>query len=143
MRQQMGKFGMNPSDVAYILPVDGYLQLIDGPGFTDVSEVGSDLAAKITGLIGTVYGSPVIASDILANSLNEDSSTDTATTGTAACAVNVNNYVIPRLAGVNIESEYSAANQRTALLASQSVGFNEIEAGTTGHAPAVRAAYTA
>jgi len=141
MRQQMGKFGMNPSDVAYILPVDGYLQLIDGPGFTDVSEVGSDLAAKITGLIGTVYGSPVIASDILANSLNEDSTTDTATTGTAACAVNVNNYVIPRLAGVNIESEYSVAQQRTALIASQSVGFNQIEAGTTGNAPVVRASY--
>ena len=137
MRQQMGKFGMNPSDVAYILPVDGYLQLIDGPGFTDVSEVGSELASKVTGLIGTVYGSPVIASDILANNLDK---TDAQTT-TAACAVNVNNYVIPRLAGVNIESEYSAAQQRTALIASQSVGFNQIEAGSTGHAPAVRASY--
>ena len=39
-------------------------------------------------------------------------------------------------------ARHSAANQRTALLASQSVGFNEIEAGTTGHAPAVRAAYS-
>ena len=57
---------MNPSDVAYILPVDGYYQLIDGPGFTDVSEVGSDLAAKVTGNNWYYYGSPVIASDILA-----------------------------------------------------------------------------
>jgi HK97 family phage prohead protease len=137
MRQQMGKFGMNPQDVAYILPTDGYLQLIDGPGFTDVTEVGSDLASKITGLVGTVFGSPVISSDILANQL---AATDAQTT-TAACAVNVNNYVIPRLAGVNIESEYSAANQRTALVASQSVGFNQIEAGTTGNRPVVRASY--
>ena len=138
MRQQMGKFGMNPSDVAYILPVDGYLQLIDGPGFTDVTEVGSDLASKVTGMIGTIYGSPVIASDILASNLDEATS---ARLTTAAAAVNVNNYVIPRLAGVNIESEYSAAQQRTALVASQSVGFNQIEAGTAGNAPVVRAAY--
>ena len=137
MRQQMGKFGMNPQDVAYILPTDGYLQLIDGPGFTDVTEVGSDLASKITGLVGTVFGSPVISSDILANQLAATG--DVATT--AAAAVNVNNYVIPRLAGVNIESEYSAANQRTALVASQSVGFNQIEAGTAGNAPVVRASY--
>jgi len=137
MRQQMGKFGMNPQDVAYILPTDGYLQLIDGPGFTDVTEVGSDLASKITGLVGTVFGSPVISSDILANQLSATGAVAT----TAAAAVNVNNYVIPRLAGVNIESEYSAANQRTALVASQSVGFNQIEAGTAGNAPVVRASY--
>ena len=137
MRQDMGKFGMNPQDVAYILPTDGYLQLIDGPGFTDVSEVGDALASKISGLIGTVYGSPVVASDVLANNLN--ASGDLATT--AAAAVNVNNYVIPRLGGVNIESEYQAANQRTALIASQSVGFNQIEAGTAGNRPVVRASY--
>ena len=53
----------------------------------------------------------------------------------------MNNYVIPRLAGVNIESEYSVAQQRTALVASQAVGFNEIEDGTAGNAPVVRASY--
>ena len=137
MRQDMGKFGMNASDVAYILPVDGYLQLIDGPGFTDITEVGSDLASKVTGMIGTIYGSPVIASDILASNLNAAG----AATTTAACAVNVNNYLIPRLKGVGIESEYSVAQQRTALVASQSVGFNQIEAGTAGNAPVVRASY--
>ena len=137
MRQDMGKFGMNASDVAYILPVDGYLQLIDGPGFTDITEVGSDLASKVTGMIGTIYGSPVIASDILASNLNAAG----AATTTAACAVNVNNYLIPRLKGVGIESEYSVAQQRTALVASQSVGFNQIEAGSAGNAPVVRASY--
>jgi len=137
MRQNMGKFGMNPQDVAYILPTDGYLQLIDGPGFTDVSEVGEALASKLSGLVGTIYGSPVISSDILANKLDDAS----AETSTAACAVNVNNYVIPRLAGVNIESDYQVAQQRTALVASQAVGFNEIEDGTTGNAPVVRASY--
>ncbi len=139
LRQQMGRYGMNPLDVAYILPTDGYLQLIDGPGFTDISEVGAPLASKLSGLIGTIYGSPVIASDQLENNL---SSTDVAgETSTAAAAVNVNNYVIPRLKGVGIETEYSAVNQRTGLIASQSVGFNQIEAGETGHRPAIRAKY--
>ena len=37
----MGKYGINPSDVTYILPTM-VLQLIDASGFTDVTEVGSD-----------------------------------------------------------------------------------------------------
>ena len=67
----MGKFGLNPTDVAYIVPVDQYYNLINDDGFSDVSEVGSDLAFKRLGVVGAVYGSPVIASDVLASATGE------------------------------------------------------------------------
>ena len=63
----MGKYGMDPSRVAYIVPNDVYYELIDATGFTDVSEVGNDAATKLIGQVGSIFGSPVIATNQLAN----------------------------------------------------------------------------
>ena len=63
--------------------------------------------------------------------------------GTAALAVNVNNYVIPRLRGVNIETDYIVKEQRTALIASQALGFEELVAGFAGNRPSVKLIYQA
>ena len=137
IRSEMGKYGMNPADVAYIVGLDQYYNLIADAGFSDVSEVGSDLALKRLGVVGAIYGSPVVATDVLAQGTKETG----AFTGTAALAVNVRNYVIPRLKGVSIETDYVVAGQRTAIVASQSLGFNELVAGTTNNEPAVRIEY--
>ena len=137
IRSEMGKYGMNPSDVAYIVGIDQYYNLIADAAFSDVSEVGSDLALKRLGVVGAIYGSPVIATDALAQGTKEGG----AFTGTAALAVNVRNYVVPRLKGVSIETDYEVAGQRTAIVASQSLGFNELVAGTTNNEPAVRIEY--
>ena len=56
-----------------------------------------------------------------------------AATSTAAVAVNVNNFIIPRLRGVNVETDYEVANQRTAIVASQALGFAELEAKANAH----------
>ena len=132
-RGEMGKYGINPADVAYIVNMEEYYNLVNDPAFSDVSEVGSDLAAKVQGTMGSVYGSPVVISDHFARAANK----------TAAIAVNVHNYVVPRLKGVGIESEYETANQRTAIVAAQSLGFTELYAGATGNLPSVRIEYAA
>ena len=137
IRAEMGKYRMTPADVAYIVGLDQYYNLIADAGFSDVSEVGSDLALKRLGVVGAIYGSPVVATDVLAQGTKETG----AFTGTAALAVNVRNYVIPRLKGVSIETDYEVAGQRTAIVASQSLGFNELVAGTTNNEPAVRIEY--
>jgi len=132
-RGEMGKYGINPADVAYIVSVGEYYNLINDAGFSDVSEVGSDLAAKVQGSMGSVYGSPVVICDQFSIAANK----------TAAIAVNVHNYVVPRLTGVSIETDYETANQRTAIVASQSLGFTELFAGASGDAPSVRIEYAA
>ena len=131
IRSEMGKYGVNPADVAYIVGIDQYYNLIADAAFSDVSEVGSDMAMKRIGAVGSLYGSPVVATDALAQGTKEAG----AFTGTAALAVNVNNYVIPRLKGVSIETDYEVAGQRTAVVAAQSLGFNELVAGTTNNEP--------
>jgi hypothetical protein len=131
IRSEMGKYGVNPNDVAYVVNVEEYFNLIADAAFSDISEVGSDLAMKVVGQVGSIYGSPVVASDQFAR----------ATTKTAACVVNVHNYLMPRLKAVGIETDYEVAGQRTALVAAQSRGFEELVAGSGADQPAVRIEY--
>ena len=132
IRSEMGKYGVNPADVAYIVTVEEYFNLIADAAFSDISEVGSELAMKVVGQVGSIYGSPVVASDQFSR----------ATTKTAACAVNVHNYLMPRLKAVGIETDYEVAGQRTALVAAQSRGFEELVAGDgAADEPCVRIEY--
>jgi len=125
----MGKYGINPTDVAYIVSQARYYELIEDTGFADITDVGSDIATKITGAIGAVYGSPVIVSD---------SFVAEADTAAVAIAVNLRNYVIPRLRGVTVETDYEVGNQRRVIVATQSLGFEELVADTAGNRSAVK-----
>ena len=128
-RKDMGKYGINPSDVAYIVSQARYYELIEDAGFADITDVGSDVATKITGTVGGVYGSPVIVSD---------SFPAEATGIPVAFAVNMRNYVIPRLRGVTVEQDYEVGNQRRVIVATQSLGFEELVADAAGNRSAVK-----
>ena len=133
-REGMGKYGVNPTDMAYIVSNDGFYDLLNDANFQTLDEVGSDLAARITGTIGAVYGTPVIVSE------------EFAAPGVgvpAALAVNTRNYVIPRLGGVTVEQDYEVMNQRRVIVASQALGFEELVAGVTGAEPVIKIDYIA
>lgn len=133
-REGMGKYGINPTDMAYVVSNDGYYDLLNDANFQTLDEVGSDLAARITGTIGAVFGTPVVVSE------------EFAAPGAgipAAFAVNTRNYVIPRLRGVTVEQDYEVMNQRRVIVATQSLGFEELIAGATGAEPVVKIDYVA
>jgi len=115
-RKNMGKYGINPADVVYIVNQAEYHNLIADAAYADVNQIG-DAANKLTGEVGRVYGSPVIVSDEFATP---------AVGKMYAVAVNARNYVIPRLRGVTVESDYEVANQRRVLVATQRIGFSDI-----------------
>jgi len=123
-RKQMGKWGMNPSDVIYIVNSTEYYNLLSDAEFQDVNLVGN-MATKLSGEIGEVFGSKVIVCDEFKAP---------ATSKFFAVAVNPKNFVMPRLRGVTIESDYEVANQRRVLVASQRLGFTDlIDASTACH----------
>jgi HK97 family phage prohead protease/HK97 family phage major capsid protein len=128
-RKDMGKYGINPSDVAYVVSQARYYELIEDAGFADITDVGSDVATKITGSVGAVYGSPVVVSDSFAAEADGVP---------AAFAVNIRNYVIPRLRGVTVEQDYEVGNQRRVIVASQALGFEELVADAAGNRSAVK-----
>ena len=133
MRAQMGKFGLNPADVAFLVNQTEYYSLLQDGAFQNLNEVG-DMATKIKGLVGAVYGSPVVVSDEFV---------ETPANGVpGAFAVNVRNYLIPRLRGVTVEQDYEVMNQRRVIVASQALGFTEIQGGNgTTYEPVVKMDY--
>jgi len=56
MRKNMGKYGINPSEVIYIVSQRSYYELLEDAEFQDANLVG-DMATKLNGEIGQVYGS--------------------------------------------------------------------------------------
>jgi HK97 family phage prohead protease len=121
-RKNMGKYGMNPADVVYIINTTEYFNLLQDAEFQDVNLVGSD-AVKLRGEIGSVYGSKVIVCDEFKTP---------AVSKFYGAAVYAKNYLMPRLRGVTIESDYEVANQRRVLVASQRIGFTDmIDASTS------------
>ncbi len=133
-RQSMGKYGVNPQDLAYIVSQNSYYDLLDDASFQTMDEVGSDLAVRITGTIGAVFGTPVVVSDEFPAE---------AAGIPAAFVVNPRNYVIPRLRGVTVEQDYEVMNQRRVIVASQSLGFEEILPAAGADKPSVKVDFVA
>ena len=121
LRKNMGKYGVNPSEVVYIVSQTSYYQLLEDAEFQDANLVG-DMATKLSGEIGQVFSSRVLLCDEFATP---------AVSKFAAIAVYPRNYVMPRLRGVTIESDYEVANQRRVLVASQRLGFTDLIDGAT------------
>ncbi len=128
-RKEMGKYGLNPSDVTFIVSPNMYYDLLSDSAFQSLDEVGTELAIKVTGTVGAVFGSPVVVSEEFAAEANA---------AAVAFAVYARNYVIPRLRGVTVEQDYEVMNQRRVLVATQSLGFNEIVAGASGDQPVIK-----
>ena len=121
-RKLMGKYGMMPEELVYVVSQKRYYDLIADAGFADITDVGSDVATKITGQVGAIFGTPVIVSD------NFPAEANGAAVG---LAVNVRNFAIPRLRGVNVEQDYEVMNQRNVVVATQSLGFNQLVADSS------------
>jgi HK97 family phage prohead protease len=116
MRKLMGKYGLDPRDIVYVVSQDAYFQLIEDPEFADADLVGSQ-ANKLTGEVGRLYGSNVVMCDEFAPS---------GPNNYFAMALNRRNFIVPRLRGMTVESDYSVEAQNTVLVSSQRLGFDEI-----------------
>jgi HK97 family phage prohead protease len=122
-RKAMGKYGLRPTDLVYIISQTAYYQLLSDAAFADWNQVQSS-AIKMTGEVGMMYGSKVLVCDEFATP---------AVSKHWGLAVNTRNFLVPRLRGMKMESQYTATAQSTVLVGSQRLGFSELIAG----APAV------
>jgi HK97 family phage prohead protease/HK97 family phage major capsid protein len=121
LRKAMGKYGVRPSEVVYVVSERAYFELLEDPEFKDVSLVGQT-ATKLRGEIGNVYGSRVVLCDEFVTP---------AVNAFFALAVNPRNFVVPRLRGVTLESQYVPRLQHRELIATQRLGFDEIISGAS------------
>jgi len=132
-RRSMGRYGLNPSDITYIVSQDIYYDLLKDGDFQTIDEVGSDLAVRVTGTVGAVFGSPVVVSENF----------ETAGANVAgAYAVYNKGFVIPRLRGVSVEQDYEVLQQRRVLVASQNLGFTRVQPVDANNIVAARLEYS-
>ncbi len=123
-RRKMGRYGLNPSEVVYIVCESAYYDLLDDPDFRTMDLVGAN-ATILTGQIGTVNGSPVVVSDSFATP---------ALSTVAAVALNAENYLFGELRGMMVERDRDVANQKNLLVATRRFAFNELIPGATSSA---------
>lgn len=116
LRKNMGKYGLRAADVKYIVSQTAYFELLEDPEFQDFNLVNSD-ATKLTGEVGKIFGSSVMLCDEFP---------DAAAGKYYALAVNTRNFVMPRLRGVTVESDYLVEEQHRVLVTTQRLGFKEI-----------------
>lgn len=121
MRADMGKYGLNPADLVYVVNQDVYYTLLADAAFENLNEVGP-IATKLTGQVGQIYGIPVLVSDEFVTP---------ATVTVAAFLVHKASYVIPRLKGMTVEQDYEVGKQRRIIVATQQLGFTELFAAAT------------
>lgn len=126
LRAQLGNYGIDPADVAYIVNNETYYDLMEDTTFMTMEKVGP-LATVITGQVGMIAGSPVIATGELAAA--RANGAITALTNIAAMAVYVPNFLVGAQRGLRVDTQELAAEQARVLVASMRVGMTQISTG--------------
>lgn len=129
LRVKLGKYGVNPADVAIITGPVGYSKLLGLTEVTTMQNFGT-AATAITGSLGNVDGMPVFVSGFVREDLNASNLYDgVTTTKTALYMVYRPGWVIGERRAANsvkILNELYAESDQVALVAKERVTFKDI-----------------
>lgn len=132
VRKAMGKWGVNPADLAFIIGVSNYHTLIADTAVLTVDKMGP-LATILNGQIASVHGVPVIVSEHVREVLNASGVEDGITqTKTFMICVNRNEWAMGARTPLDIEvddSIYRETYQRV-VLGFQREDFQNLGAST-------------
>lgn len=132
LRKLMGKYGVDPRDLVYIVPFNLYYNWIKNDEFTSIEKVGS-LATLLTGTIGMVAGSPVLVSQEFPENLNAAGVIDGVTaTKHAYLCVNRNGWRLVRQRDLTVlvDDKSRIEFDQVKLVASRRIGFKSAYADT-------------
>ena len=128
IRKKMGRFGVTPGDLAWIVDVSAYIQMLGLAEVITMEKYGPD-ATIVKGELAKFDGIPVIVSEWVRSGLNasgvQDGSTTTKTTVTL---VNRNSFAFGTRRGVNIQllKELYAESDQDAMVVRERVDFEPI-----------------
>lgn len=107
VRKAMGKWGVNPADLAYIIGVSNLHGLLADTNLLTVDKMGPN-ATILNGQIGSVAGVPVIVSEHIREALNASGVYDgITTTKTYMLCVNRNEWAMGQRMGLDVEVDDS------------------------------------
>jgi HK97 family phage major capsid protein len=116
LRQGLGAWGLDPSEIIYIVNTDVYYQLLEDTTFQTMNQVGTQ-ATLLTGQIGQIGGSPVLVSA-------EFASPGTGVAG--AIALHPGNFIVGNQRGLRIDTQELVETQRRVMVASLRTGMTRV-----------------
>lgn len=106
-RADMDQYGLNPMDMAFIVPISSYYALVTDTNVVTVDKFGPQ-ATILNGQLGALYGVPIIVSEHIRTDLNASGVYDAiTTTKTVAYAVNRNEWVMGQRTPLALETDDS------------------------------------
>ncbi len=131
LRKDLGAWGLDPSQLVYIVNTEIYYQLLEDATFQTVDKIGSQ-ATLLTGQIGSIANTPVLVS----------AEFDAIGAGAAgALCFNPGNFVVGNQRGLRFDTQDLVETQRKVLVASLRTGMTQITTNLGGAVSALR--YTA
>ena len=128
LRRDLGAWGLDPSQVIYIVSTENYFDLLEDSVFQTVDKVGTQ-ATLLTGQVGSIANSPVLVS------AEFDSKADGAV---GAVAFNTANFVVGNQRGLRFDTQDLVETQRKVLVASLRTGMTQITTNLGGAVSALR-----
>jgi hypothetical protein len=106
-RADMDHYGLNPAEMAFIVPISSYYALVTDTNVVTVDKFGPQ-ATILNGQLGSLYGVPIIVSEHVRTNLNASGIHDAiTTTKTYALAVNRNEWVMGQRTPLALETDDS------------------------------------
>lgn len=128
LRRDLGAWGLNPSEVTYIVSTDIYYDLLEDPIFQTVDKIG-DRATLLNGQIGSIANSPVLVSAELPS---KAAGTATGTANIGAVAVNTANFIVGNQRGLRIDTQDLVETQQKVFVASLRTGMQQLTTNLGG-----------
>ena len=122
LRRKLGVWGLNPSDLKFIVSQDAYYDLLEDANFQTADKVGVDRATLLNGQIGSALGIPVV----LSGEFDATAKADTTDGTIAAVCVYTPNFLHGEQRGLTLESEYRIESQSKLLVATRRLAFQQI-----------------
>ena len=124
LRKDLGAWGLDPSEVVFIVNTEAYYDLMEDTLFQTMDKVG-DRATVLTGQVGMVGGSPVIVSAELPAKAS-GANTGGVLTNVGAIAFNPANFLVGNQRGVRFDTQDLVETQRKVLVGSLRTGMTQL-----------------
>jgi len=128
MRADLGAWGLNPSDIVFVVSTEGYYDLLEDTLFQTMDKVGTQ-ATALTGQIGLVGNTPVLVSAELPAK---------ADTAVGAICYAPANFLVGNQRGLRFDTQDLVETQRKVLVSSLRTGMTQITTNIGGGVSTLR-----
>jgi HK97 family phage major capsid protein len=122
LRRDLGTWGLDPSELIYIVNNDVYYDLLEDTTFQTVDKIG-DRATLLTGQIGSIGNTPVIVSGSLPSKVAGAAG---ALTNVGAIVYHPGNFIVGNQRGLRFDTQDLVETQRKVMVASLRTGMTQV-----------------